>query len=430
MPLSYTSQDKRDFNSTAPNAWMECRNNGASLPKTISNLPESDQWVIFNIQLSSFYKANYDAQNWRLLIKTLTEGDFESIHVMNRAQLVDDILYLARTGMQSYEVALELISYLKRERDYLPWDAALLSFQQLGHLLRDTPHIEFFKVTFWASVYSLSYYLLLQRLMRKLLTPVYQHLGGIDGNSNSTQSQDQILLKAIVIHWACQYEAPDCVAKSLVHFGRWKSETYPDEKNPIPVDMRASVYCAAIKNGTNEDWEFLWTRYQKSNVAAEQGIILIALGCSQDVKVLQRYLGLIFDPSEVIRKQDSVMSFASVVAGKVGKSVCKTYFMNNVERLCKQYVLNLKIKCYFSLMCSLFFSYHPIDGNMGQILRSFSGITDRKEYDEFKAFVNKSERFLKGLEQTIDQTMEAIRINVQWMEQPYKQLSRFLEKYT
>lgn len=180
----------------------------------------------------------------------------------------------------------------------------------------------------------------LQRLMRKLLTPLYQHLGGIDGNSQSTQNQDQILLKAIIIHWACQYDASDCVAKSLAHFRRWKSETYPDEKNPIPINIRASVYCAAIKNGTKEDWQFLWTRFLKSNVASEQGIILIALGCSQDAKLLQRYLELIFDPAEVIRKQDSGLSFASVVSGEVGMPLGMKYFMDNVERIFQLYALH------------------------------------------------------------------------------------------
>lgn len=81
-------------------------------------------------------------------------------------------------------------------------------------------------------------------------------------------------------------------------------------------------------------------------------------------------------------------------------------------------------------MSSIFCSYNPSVGNMGTILIACSVITDRRQYNEFKAFVKKSRRFLKGLEQTIGQTMEAILMNVQWMEQSSKQLSRFLVKYT
>lgn len=146
VPLSYTTQAVQDFNNTAPKAWMECGKNGESLPKTIQDLPGPDQWVIFNTQLSTLYKVNYDAQNWKLLIETLTNGDFERIHVINRAQLIDDALYLAWTGEQDYEIAMRLIEYLQREREYLPWKSAFENLKRVGRIVRQTPDFEFFKV--------------------------------------------------------------------------------------------------------------------------------------------------------------------------------------------------------------------------------------------------------------------------------------------
>jgi len=146
VPLSYTTQSVQDFNNTAPKAWMECGKNGESLPKTIKDLPGADQWVIFNTQLSTLYKVNYDAHNWKLLIETLTNGDFERIHVINRAQLIDDALYLAWTGEQDYEIAMRLIEYLQREREYLPWKSAFENLKRVGRIVRQTPDFEFFKV--------------------------------------------------------------------------------------------------------------------------------------------------------------------------------------------------------------------------------------------------------------------------------------------
>lgn len=135
---------------------MECSQSGESVSKTIEQLPGADQWVIFNPQLATLYKVNYDANNWKLLIETLTKGDFERIHVLNRAQLVDDILYFAWTGSQDYEVALSLIGYLQREREFLPWKAAFDNLKLVGRIVRQTPHFDLFKVLVHKS-YSLQF---------------------------------------------------------------------------------------------------------------------------------------------------------------------------------------------------------------------------------------------------------------------------------
>jgi len=139
VPLSYTTQEERDFNNTSPKAWMECNETGDSLPRTIKDLPGPDQWVIFNNQLSAPYKVNYDAQNWKLLIETLNSDEYQTIHVVNRAQLIDDVLYFAWTGEQQYDVALQVISYLHRERELLPtgWEGILERHIRLSNILPD-----------------------------------------------------------------------------------------------------------------------------------------------------------------------------------------------------------------------------------------------------------------------------------------------------
>lgn len=56
----------------------------------------------------------------------------------------------------------------------------------------------------------------------------------------------------------------------------------------IPKDLRQVVYCQALKVGGEKYWEFLWERYQKSNAATEQQLILSSLGCVQELWLLQR----------------------------------------------------------------------------------------------------------------------------------------------
>lgn len=97
-----------------------------------------------NPQVNSIYRVNYDERNWRMIIDTLNSYEhFGDIHVLNRAQLVDDLLALASTKRQSYELAFRLLEYLPRERELLPWNTAFEVLNKLGALLRDEMAIKF-----------------------------------------------------------------------------------------------------------------------------------------------------------------------------------------------------------------------------------------------------------------------------------------------
>lgn len=51
-------------------------------------------------------------------------ANHSGIHVQNRAQIVDDLLNLARAEYVNYTIALSGLEYLKRESAYIPWLAA------------------------------------------------------------------------------------------------------------------------------------------------------------------------------------------------------------------------------------------------------------------------------------------------------------------
>ncbi|TDG52379.1 hypothetical protein AWZ03_001209 [Drosophila navojoa] len=387
VPLSYTTQGERDFANTAPKTWMECGSSGEVLPKTITGLPGKDQWVIFNTQMSTLYKVNYDERNWKLLIDTLTNGDFESIHVINRAQLIDDAFYLAWTGEQNYDIAMELLEYMRREREYLPWKSAFENLKRLKSIIRQTPNLEFFK-----------------RYLQKLIEPVYEHLNGLNDTFANIEQQDQVLLKTMVATWACLYQVGDCVPKAVTYFKAWRSEPDPDKQNPVPINLRQTVYCTAIRHGDDNDWNFLWMRYNNSNVAAEKRTIMSSLGCTREVWLLQRYLALTFEPKQGIRKQDSMYAFQAVAYNEIGFHLAKDYFMNNVDFIYK--------------------FYSPIVKDMARLLPPFSEQTfQQSDFDDFRNFVTEHRSSLKGLEQAIQQTLETMLTNVQWKQRNYDQVS-------
>lgn len=106
------------------------------------------------LQLSGYYRVNYDAKNWRLIIQELNKASFKRIATINRAQLVDDALNLARAGKLDYATALDVTSYLAHETEYLPWKAAFTAMSYLDSMLVKTEGYDKFRVNSFLERYS------------------------------------------------------------------------------------------------------------------------------------------------------------------------------------------------------------------------------------------------------------------------------------
>lgn len=87
---------------------------------------------------TGFYRVNYDAVNWMALVEQLKRSA-SAIHVLNRAQLVDDAFNLAKAGQLSFLVPLRLTEYLVHERSVTPWRPAM---KELIHLFGQMPRQE------------------------------------------------------------------------------------------------------------------------------------------------------------------------------------------------------------------------------------------------------------------------------------------------
>jgi aminopeptidase N len=94
---------------------------------------------------AGYYRVNYDTDNWNRIIKGLHENH-NNILPLNRAQLLDDALNLARAGKLPYSMALDLTMYLEHDTDYIPWAAALNALSFLDRRLTNNEGYDNFKV--------------------------------------------------------------------------------------------------------------------------------------------------------------------------------------------------------------------------------------------------------------------------------------------
>ena len=72
-----------------------------------------------------------------------------------------------------------------------------------------------------------------------------------------------------------------CIVLFLLHF------LVPDEFN-LSVDLKSPIYCTAVSQCDESDWNYLWDKYQsESSSPSEKNNILLALTCSNQPKTLQ-----------------------------------------------------------------------------------------------------------------------------------------------
>ena len=77
---------------------------------------------LLNYGAAGYYRVDYDEENWKALTQSLKTK--KHINRLNRAQLINDVMNLARSSHVSYDTALDLLLYLRLEDDYVPWEAA------------------------------------------------------------------------------------------------------------------------------------------------------------------------------------------------------------------------------------------------------------------------------------------------------------------
>ncbi|KAF6203836.1 hypothetical protein GE061_002171 [Apolygus lucorum] len=385
IPLSYTSQDRADFTTTKPSHWLKAQ--GEITIENVNAYPS--QWVIFNINETGFYRVNYDERNWQLIIAQLRDPDrFLNIGELNRAQLIDDSLQLARAGQLNYSVALNLTTYLAEEVSYLPWETAFPGLGFLNTMLKKMPIYDKFK----------SYYL-------HLIFKLYQETGFIDRH---TDEQLLIYKRVEVLRTACDLGHEDCVKNAVLQFQHWRSSPNPDKNNPVSPNLKSTIYCTALREGGQAEWDFAWERYLNANVGSEKQLILQALGCTRETWILSRYLHRAITEGSGIRKQDTSTVFSTVSNNIIGRPLAFEFVRDNWQ----------KIKEFLG----------PTVFTLSNIIRfTTNDMITEYELKQLKEFaISKGEEELGSATKAVDQSIEIVEANVHWMTNYYKDVERWL----
>ncbi|XP_050452392.1 aminopeptidase N-like isoform X2 [Cataglyphis hispanica] len=142
IPVSYTKETNIDFVNISPQRFDYLTQ---SNPEIKIDYDNEDKWFIANILQTGYYRVNYDTKNWRMIARYLNSNKYSNIHVISRAQIIDDAFHLAIEKKLDFSIFWELVSYLWRESNYVAWYPMIKIFERIsGALAFSTTH-EYFE---------------------------------------------------------------------------------------------------------------------------------------------------------------------------------------------------------------------------------------------------------------------------------------------
>ncbi|XP_053330196.1 aminopeptidase Q [Spea bombifrons] len=252
-----------------PMVWLTNRSNIFPGMKFASD----DKWIVLNINVTGYYRINYDEEHWNRLAKQL-EKDHKVFPLVNRVQLIDDAFMLAKAGYIQYETALDLTKYLKKEDEVIVWNTVLKHFMSIHN-----PFINYD-----------SFPLIKKYLLHKM-NPIFQHYASMV-RRNFDESADDYFIHTIIddiFKAACSLGLQDCLDLASELFNKWMNN---QSTNAIPYSIRNSISCYAIAHGDEKQWEFAWNILNKSMAQdhVEHSYLKQALCCTKEPWLIHRYL--------------------------------------------------------------------------------------------------------------------------------------------
>nr|XP_012228239.1 PREDICTED: aminopeptidase N-like isoform X2 [Linepithema humile] len=222
---------------------------------TLTTLESESGWIIVNTKRCGYYRVLYDVENWRR-IGWFLETNGSRIHVLNRAQLIDDAFYSLLKKKLDLIYFLDLTKFLARDVDYVAWYPM---FKALEHMSRI---FAFYSQKIW-------------HLKTRLLNLLESVLNKIGYEAQPNEDKLTECLREEAAKWACLFGSTDCREKASVLLD-WHLQNR--EKNKLSPGWRKWTYCEGIAMGDS----FMWRSAARAWDEERDDALLEYLMCTND----------------------------------------------------------------------------------------------------------------------------------------------------
>ncbi|XP_038025953.1 endoplasmic reticulum aminopeptidase 1 [Anas platyrhynchos] len=345
-------------------------------------LPEEVEWIKFNVYMNGYYIVHYEDDGWDHLINLLKENH-TAISNNDRASLINNIFQLVRIKKIPISKALDLTLYLKRETQIMPVLQGMNELVPIYKLMekRDMDDTE----------KQLKEYIV--NLFKDLID---KQLWSDDGSVSERMLRQSLLL------FACVRRYQPCVDKAEEYFLKWQKS---NGTLSLPADVKTAVY--AVGAQTSEGWDFLLSKYRQHSFSIDKSRIELALSFTRNKDKLQWLLdqGL---RGDIIKTQDLPHIILYVARNPSGYQLAWTFLKENWEKLVEKFELG-----------------------SNSIATIVTGVTNkystRLQLAQVKEFFSSLEEKSAQL-RCIQQAIETIEDNIQWMDTNLNDIKTWLQK--
>ncbi|XP_076995199.1 leucyl-cystinyl aminopeptidase isoform X2 [Tamandua tetradactyla] len=372
IPLSYITGGRN--NSKYPLVSLLDKKSG------VINLTEEVPWVKVNTNMNGYYIVHYADEDWEALIKQLKIDPFV-LSDKDRANLINNIFELAGVGKVPLQRAFDLIDYLGNETHTAPITEALFQTELIFNLLEKQGHME-----------------LASRLVTRVFKLLQNHIKQQTWTDEGTPSMRE--LRSLLLEFACNHNLENCTTAAMKLFDDWMAS---NGTHSIPIDVMTTVFKVGAK--TEKGWSFLLSKYFTIDSEAKKNKILEALASSDDVRKLYWLMKSCLE-GDTIRAQKLSLVIKTVGRRFPGHLLAWDFVKEKWNRLVQKFLLGSYI----------------MQNIVAGSTHLFSTKTHLSEVQAF--FENQSEATFRL--RYVQEALEVIQLNIQWMEKNLKTLSSWL----
>ncbi|POI32927.1 hypothetical protein CIB84_003321 [Bambusicola thoracicus] len=345
-------------------------------------LPEEVEWVKFNVDMNGYYIVHYEDDGWDRLINLLKENH-TVVSSNDRASLINNIFQLVRIKKLSISKAFDLTLYMKRETQIMP---ILQGMNELVPIYKLMERREMDDT---------------EKRLKDYIVSLFKDL--IDKQLWSDEgSVSERMLRQSLLMFACVRRYQPCVDKAEEYFSKWQKS---NGTLRLPADVKTAVYTVGAQ--TSEGWDFLLSKYQHHSFSVDKDKIASALSLTRNKDKLQWLMdeGL---RGDIIKTQDFPYVIVSVARNPSGYHLAWTFLRENWEKLIEKFELGSS----------------SIAGIVTGVTNQYSTRPQLAQVKEFFSSLEEKSAQLRCIQQAI----ETIEDNIQWMDSYFEEIKTWLQK--
>ncbi|XP_025268327.1 aminopeptidase N-like [Camponotus floridanus] len=270
---------------------------------------QQDKWYIINLQQIGYYRVNYNLKNWQNIAKYLNSAEYTNIHVLNRAQIIDDAYHFAMRGTVNFSIFLNLTEYLSRETDYVAW-------YPMFKILEDISRI----FPFPDKIFNI--------FKTKILNSLNGLLQNIDYDKKPNEKSDDLIdcLRQEASKWACILGEPNCVkaAETKLHQHLINPKT-----NKLLPWWRHWTFCNGLMIANDSIWFEAW----KIHSSNPNSITSKFLACSDNSAIIIKYTEMLFNDFNTKMRGNFLNDILYIIAKRANNNETLDTILKNLKEI-------------------------------------------------------------------------------------------------